>query len=423
MGKILDAVRAKNGNTLSSENEQFVSRFEEALNDVLKEEVSASEKRNSDAFSQALKNVVGEFSAEQGKETQTIVSQLRSMAEKMDKLESLSQGKISQKERYNLRSKLEAHKDNILKAVRSGSPSAVEIAFDGMRAAALMTTQNVVTGAEISSGMDFEWDNEIAYIKYPKNFVLDIIRSRQVARVKEAKLKREQSSREGQAVITAEGAVKPLVSYTFEDKVYNRIKIAAHMEWTEEFENDFDTLFNSIIDLFETDLLRDWQNILLNKILATAPGYISTTLDGTINQPTIYSVIGAGILSIQNMLFEPNVIWMNQADVWAMNLATDNIGQPVMPPIMVGSNQIAGLSLKVSNGIAPGKILMGDSNTWKEEHTGFISRIGLINDQLIRNEKTIVGEVFSLMYQANRDAGSWIYLDIDAVKEALTIIQ
>lgn len=419
MSKLLEAVRSKNSGGLTPEQEQFVSSVDLALTEALKDESKASEERNRKAMDDALKSVIGIMPKNGDGASTTIIDQLRSMAEKMDSIESRSTRKMSREERYQLRGMLEAQKPNIINAIKSSSPSSVEIAFNAMRAAAVMTTQNVVTGVNVNTSMPLEWDNEVAYLRYPQNFVLDIIRSRQVAKVPEAKIKRGQASREGQAVVVPEGTTKPLVSYTFSDELFKRKKIAAHMEWTEEFEMDFDSLFNSIIDLFETDLLRDWHSILLNEIISKASTYVSTTLDGTIPIPNIYTVIGAGILHIQNMEYQPDVIWMNQADIWAMNLSQDSTGQVIVPPIMVGSNQIAGLTLKVSGAIEPGKVLIGDSNTWKEEHSGYITRIGLINDQLITNEKTIVGEVFSLMYQATRDQGSWIYLDIPTVKAVL----
>ena len=39
-----------------------------------------------------------------------------------------------------------------------------------------------------------------------------------------------------------------------------------------------------------------------------------------------------------------------------------------------------------------GKIIIGTSNTVKEQHSNFILRRGVINEQLITNEETIVGE-------------------------------
>jgi len=417
MGKILDAVREKNGGNLSPEQEKFVAGIEKAISEELTDMLKVSEERYSKAMEQVLDTIGTLPVGDDGKSTK-IVDQLRAMAEKMDKIESASQRKLNSMEKFQLRKALDANRDAIIKAVNSGSPNEVEIKFNATRAPQMMTTQNVFTG-DMNIPFGAVVDNDVAYLRYPENFVLDIINSRQVTKVPPQRVKLEQDAREGQAVVVPEGGLKPLVSYTFKKEMFDRIKVAAHMEWTEELEMDFEELFNSILDLFERDILRDWHNIVLQQIITSASSYVSTSLDGTIPFPNIYTAIGAGILSVQNMRFRPDVIWMNQADVWAMNLSQDSTGQVIVPPIMVGNNQIAGLRLYVSDAIEQGHVLIGESGTWREEHTGFISRIGLINDQLIHNEKTIVGEVYSLMYQRTSEQGSWIYLDLAAVMEAL----
>lgn len=413
----MEAVRQKNKTPLTAEQEAFVTAVETAF----EAEIKAGEERSSATLTAAIDKAIGALpKGEDGKET-TVVEQIRSIAAKLDRIEGMQNRGLSANEKFQLRRMLNENKDKVLEAVRSSFPMSVEITFSAARAAAMMTTSNVVSGAAAGTGVNLEWDNEIAFIRYPKNFILDIIRSTQVTKVPQNIVKREQDTREGDAAITAEGAVKPLVSYTFEDKIYQRIKIAAHMEWTEEFESDFESLFNAIVELFESDVIRKWNQIILSRIVAAAPLYLGSTLDGTIPHPNIYSVIGAGILQIQSMNFDPDVILMNPADIWAMNLTQDTTGQVIVPPIMVGSNQIAGLALHVSNDVAAGHILIGQASTWRERHTGCIVRLGMINDQFIRNEKSIVGEIYSLPYIAERDKAAWVYLDIAAVEEALAV--
>ena len=65
-----------------------------------------------------------------------------------------------------------------------------------------------------------------------------------------------------------------------------------------------------------------------------------------------------------------------------------------------------------------GKLLIGDSSAWREQHSDYRLRIGYINDQLIKNKKTIVGEVESLLYPIDCRP-SWIYADIATVQAAL----
>jgi HK97 family phage major capsid protein len=421
MGKLLDAVRHKSKAPLSGEQEAFVTAVESAYTEILTGEMKAGEERSSAALTEALNRVVGVLPRGKDGEQVTVVGQIREIAAKMDRIESMQTRSLGATEKLRLRKMLNDNKDRILEAVRSGNSPSVEISFSAVRAAATMTTSNVVTGAATTTGVPLEWDDEIAFIRFPKNIVMDVIRSSQADRVPPNIVKREQKATEGSAAVTAEGAVKQLVSYSFEDKIYTRKKIAAHIEWTEELERDFDSLFNEIVNLFETDVIRQWNQYVLSLMVSSAPVYVSTPLDETIPVPNIYSVIGAGILQIQSLNYEPDTIFMNPADVWAMNLSQDTTGQVIVPPIMVGSNQIAGLALHTSNSITAGKILIGQASTWKESHTGCIVRIGMINDQFIRNEKSIVGEIYTLPYLASRDKAAWIYLDIATVEEALAV--
>jgi hypothetical protein len=422
MGKLLDAVRAKNP-AITPEQVQFVTGVETAFDEVVAEKFKENgkdlETRSSTAIDAALNRCIGELPKNDKGETTPIVEQLRSMAEKMDKLQSMSERKMEGLAKFQLRKMINDNFDNIVRDVKTNRVTSLE--FEAIRNAAPMTTQNTLTGVNITTGTIPEMDDEIALIHYPENFITDIIRSRIRSKIPATKSKREQDTVEGAATLTAEGAVKPLVSFSFKDKLFTRQKYAAHIEWTEEFEMDKEALYHAIIDLFEVEVLRAWSDGILEKIISEATSYVSTGLDGKVASPNVYTAIGAGILHIQNMLFQPNVLWMNPADTWAMNLTQDTTGQFVLPPATFGEKNSIGPRLYISTKIEQGKFLLGQSDTWREEHTGFSLRIGMINDQFIRNAQTIVGELFSLLYQSEINKPSWLYGDIDAINAALLV--
>jgi hypothetical protein len=422
MGKLLDAVRAKNP-SITPEQVSFVTGVEASFDEVLSERLKTDredlETRNSAAIAEAIRRTVGELPKNDKDEVTPIVEQIRSMAEQMDKLSSVSQKKIESMSRFQLRKMVNDNFDSIVRKMQTGSSDVTVVEFEAVRAAAMMTTQNTLTGAEITTGTIPEMSNEIALIKYPENFITEIIDSRFRSKLPATKAMRMQDTTEGGAALTAEGAVKPLISYKFTDVVVQREKYAAHIEWTEEFEMDKEALYNAIMSLFQTDVLRAWHNGVLAKIIAGASTYVSTTLDETLKSPNLYTAIGAGVLHVQNMLFQPDVLWMNPADVWGMTLTQDTTGQFVVPPATFGKDGIAGMNLYVSTKVEPGKFLLGQSDTWKEEHTGFTLRVGMINDQFIRNEKSIVGEIFSIQYQKPLSQGSWLYGDVAAINASL----
>jgi hypothetical protein len=420
---MLDAVRSKHPG-VTPEEVNFLTAFDASLEEALNERLTAQgadfEKRSASAVEEALKRTVGELPKNDKGETSTIVEQIRGMAESVDKLQSMSARRLSGAEKFQLRKMIDSEFDNIRGYAKKGTGASI-FEFDAIRAAAPHTTANTVTGASVTTDNLPQLDNELVLLRYPPNFITDIIRSRLVSKLPQSKIRREQASVEGGAAIVAEGGVKPIVQFKFSDHLYTRDKWAGHMELTEEFEMDKEALYNAIIDLFEEKVLMDWHDGILGNIISAASTYVATGLDGTIEKPNMYTAIGAGILQVQNLNFQPDVLWMNHADVWAMNLTQDTTGQFVLPPSTFGGHNIAGLRLYISNKVEAGKFLIGQSSTWKEEHTAFELRIGWINDQFITNEKTIVGELYSMQYQPFLHQGSWLYGDIDAINAALLV--
>lgn len=349
--------------------------------------------------------------------TEDMKTQIRESLEAVKKIDSM-QVRQQIEDRFNLRKMLDDKKESILDAIKNKRE--IQIEFQA-RDAKIHRTDNVATSVnKLNSFSDNTViDNEIALIRYPENFILNMISNRQVSKVPETILAKKQKTREGEAEIVEEGGLKPLTSYTFDDKIFKRVKAAAHMEFTEEFEMDFERLYLDILDLFERDVMRDYQDKVLDQIIAAAPAYVATAMDGQIVDPDMYAVIGACMLSLEQLGFNANNIAMHPSALRLMQFAQDKNGNYKLPPIMVGERQVAGLTAYPSTKVDPGKILMGDSSTWREEHTSFITRMGWINEQFIHNEKAVIGEVFFIMRQHDRDKGSWIYADIAAVKAAL----
>ncbi len=402
----LNICRSKAKKQFTEEETNFLGSIGEAIETALSEETT---KRNA-SFAE-IENKLGTL--EEGKTFSGIIRELAGM---VDNIEAKAKRGLSNSDKYNLKKKLEEKKEEIQRARQGGNPWQIE--FRAKRAAsALMTTSTVVTGAQAVNNDNVFDDLEIAVIQYPKNFIIDAINSRQVAKVPQTiRRKEEGTAGKGVPAVTSEGVAKPLVDKTFTWVYDTRKKYAGRIEMTEEMEIDFEQLVMQIITMFEDDVLRAWNNGVLADVIAYASSYTTTSLDGTIADPDIYSVIGAGIAHVQNNEFEPDVIAMNPADVWAMNLTQDKDGNYKYNPL--GSN-FAGLQPFITNKIEAGKMLIGTKRTIKEQHGSFIVRKGVYGDQFIENESTIVGEVFSILSMPTISKPSWLYLDIATVKAAL----
>ena len=233
-------------------------------------------------------------------EGKPVAEVIRTLAQKIDAVEAQSKRSLSAGEKFQLKRALEAKKDEIMQVMRGEKATPWGLEFKAKRAAsALMQTTTVLTGAAAINTDNVFDDLEITVIKYPVNFIGDAINSRQVSVVPASlKWKEQITAGTGTAGVIAEGVEKTLVDYKFSWKYAYRKKYAGRIEFTEETEIDFEQLTLDIIDMFETDVLRAYNAGLLADIVAWAPAYVSSALDGTIIKPTILNVVNAGKLAV-----------------------------------------------------------------------------------------------------------------------------
>lgn len=280
-------------------------------------------------------------------------------------------------------------------------------------------TVSNVAGLNYPTG-SFEVDNDIAMIRVPENFILNVIRNTQRAKVPEMVIKKQQIAGEGAVAVVAEGAVKPLLQYKFQNTSTLRKKYAGRIEWTEEFEMDFEALLDAIIDMFERDVLTAWQDGLVDQIEANATAYVASSLDDTLPNPDNGLAIVAVMQQIKALGYNPNFAIMNPADIDSAVYTQDNNGNfSLKPYIDAAGNKIAGLTVIPTLKMAQGEALIGDFSIYKEIHTGFIFRRGQYNDQFINNEYTAVGEVFSVLNAAPADYPAVVKINLATVKAAL----
>ena len=62
---------------------------------------------------------------------------------------------------------------------------------------------------------------------------------------------------------------------------------------------------------------------------------------------------------------------------------------------------------------------MGESGLWKVERENPRLRTGLVNDDLIHNRMTVIGEVFFLSYVPKNNAGGFLLGDFNDIKSAI----
>lgn len=128
-----------------------------------------------------------------------------------------------------------------------------------MKAAAAFTNSSAVTngcGVGLPLVENYLVENDIALIRHPENFILDVIPNSQVAKVPEEVIRMERLTEEGSRCGCCRRRRQPLVSDTFVRNRTLRKKYAGRIEWSEEFEMDNEMLFAEIVRMFEDKVIR-----------------------------------------------------------------------------------------------------------------------------------------------------------------------
>ena len=181
----------KNGATLDENQIKFVSAFENALN----ERAKTQKEEYSTSINEALRATIGAEEKDKDGNLVTIASQIRNIAEAMENIEKKQTRSLSNIEKFQLRKAIEDNKAKINEAIRTGQD--FELEFSAKRAAAKFTAataQTNDTGVLIPINENYELENGISVIRYPENFILNVISNRQVAKVPQQIIKNEQVS-------------------------------------------------------------------------------------------------------------------------------------------------------------------------------------------------------------------------------------
>lgn len=225
----------------------------------------------------------------------------------------------------------------------------------------------------------------------------------------------EEKGRNGDAKLTAEGAIKPNVEYTTEDKVSKAIKIAAHFQITEEMIEDTPRLASKIEKLFNIDVPMAFHQHILQFIIDNANGYAPTALDGTITNPQHYDAVGAATSLMQSMEWVPDTVVFNPQDAMLTTLIKDTSGQYVKSPF---SDTF--LKLEVSTLVKVGHFILIDSSAVQVEvYKDYSLRYGWINDDFIKNQFTAVGEIRAHIYLPDNNKAGVMYCDFASIETAL----
>ena len=218
---------------------------------------------------------------------------------------------------------------------------------------------------------------------------------------------------EGAPTQVAEGAVKPLTNHTFEIATSVAKKIAAHVEITEEVEQDLPQMATLARRMLQDDVIRFFDDSIQVDVLAAARAYNITGLNAKIKLANYWDAIGAMMGQIGFYNYNPNTVAINWLTNVILNAEKAADGVYLIPPSKDEIN-----AMKVyANKLLVDYALVGDLSQYKVDiYKDYTLKIGLINDDLIRNKFAMVGEMRYHSYISEARKNGIVYASLPAVQ-------
>lgn len=336
-------------------------------------------------------------------------------------LTSLKEQKIPYKNAVGLKAEFEKRYDELVSAIKNKKSGFVIKAVDEHTDGKIQTTVNSISttsGAMLSDSV--EYSDQLFMKRRGREYIHDIANVTQVSEVPETFVFDEEGTEDGSIAIVAENGLKPQVHLSLVRNQVNAKKAAGYIVVTEEMIKWRSRLWAQIQRLFRDKVSRDYEKLLTEDLMTNAVSYTTTPLDGTIEDPTDFNAIIAGVLQLENLEYMPDVLVINPADKWKLAMTESKNGTLILPYIQQGGEfSLLGLRVITTTRVEAGSFIIGESSTWFIEEELPRLRTGLVNDDFLHNRMTIIGELFFLSYVPSNNAGSFVKGNFATIKESL----
>lgn len=390
----------------------FVKGLSEALTKAFNEAKEDGQK----AMQEALVKFAKENNISK-EETEKMAAALKAQGEALKALkENPAQRKVN-----GLKSAFFEKYDDFVKALK-GRQAGFEVkTVNEHTAGDIQTTTSSVTlnGGAIGAEMIGE-DPDVFMKRKGRQYIHDIANVSVVDNVPEVFTFWEEGDEKGAFAKVAENAVKPQVNQKLIKNQVSAEKIAGYITVTEEVLKWRQRLWAQIQRLFSDKLRRDYEKALTTSLIAKAASYANTAFNDIKAAPTDLDAIIAAVAQLEALNFQPDVLVINPNDKWKLALSETANGTLILPYIQQGGNfGLLGLRVITTTEMTAGTFMVGESGTWFIEEEMPTLRTGLVNDDLIHNRYTIVGELFYLSYIPSNHTGSFVKATFTEVKEAM----
>jgi HK97 family phage major capsid protein len=225
---------------------------------------------------------------------------------------------------------------------------------------------------------------------------------------------------DGNAALTAEGAVKPLIDFDLQSEVSNAEKYADKIKVSTEMLEDIDFIAAAIENelRYKVDIVVD--AALLADLVAYAPAFTLTTIETT--TPGIADAILAAATQVRTFNFLANFAFINPVD-WANMMLYKSTTGEYTNPIWISDNMavIGGVTVVATNQIPAGDLLIGDMSKFVvRNYKPFTIQYGYVNDDFERNLVTIIGERRIHDYVSANHVNAFVYDTFSNIQTAIT---
>lgn len=213
-----------------------------------------------------------------------------------------------------------------------------------------------------------------------------------------------------------ESGTKPLTQHKFQVELSQAKKIASYIQLTEEFQDDLPGLATTVRRMLQNDVIRAWDDAIQKDVQDNSRPFNITGFNGKVFDSTMYDAIGAMLAQVGFYNFQANGIFMNPIELWRTFMSKDTQGRYLLPPFMDRINPL----LAEANKVALGFAMVGDFKQYKVDvYKDFVLKMGWINDDLIKNQFSIVGEIRYHSYISDARKNALVYNDISYIQTAI----
>lgn len=239
----------------------------------------------------------------------------------------------------------------------------------------------------------------------------------------------EKTNPQGQAAMTPEGGLKPLISFEYKTNESSAKKVTDKIKVSTEMLDDIDFMAGEIENelKYQVDMKVDAQLLNgdgvgtnLKGVTQYAGAYVLTTIKTP--TPTNADAIRAAAAQVVTLNFRANYAFVNPVEGANMDLTKNNQGSYIIPPFQSTSGLvIAGVQVVETNQIAAGALLLGDMTMFKvRNYRPFSIQYGWVNDDFELNLITIIGERRLHAYIYDNTTGAFVFDTFANIKTALT---